>query len=121
MYRLYAFSQGAWRVFATFTSPYDYVANVQTAAKQKQATGKTDAERAAATAMEQFILGGYVFDKKYGKPLLRALRHFDEVGISNDLHAALEESLDEGAERFAFATADQRVDDRPPYDLPLII
>ena len=122
MYHLYAYKDGEWKRFAQFSSKYDYIASVKSAIATKKATGKTTSEQNAARVMEYFVLNGYAFDEKRGKLVMRALRYFDEVGISNDLHAALEELLDDGATAFAFATADdEQVSQRPLYAFDFVI
>ncbi len=92
----------AWQTYASFEEiTGDYAKQVEEGVLRAQESAD-EARRAAATAMGEFILGK-VYPAAQGKPLLRALRHFDEVGLSNDIQAALEEALDGGAEEFSLS------------------
>lgn len=110
MYVLYAFIDGEWRQFATFDDCADYAFQVKAAAEIKQNTALMDSVRNAATVMEGFVLGKKRYAAKYGKLIKRALRHFDEVGLSNDIYDSLEELLDEGCEYFALAKEGENVE-----------
>ena len=109
MFILYAFDKGNWQEFATFKDRADYAEQVKTSAIAKLSDAKTETVQNAALVMQAFVLGNYFYERTYGKTILRALRHFDEVGLSNDIHAALEELLDEDYERFALAKAETDV------------
>ena len=110
---LYAFIDGEWAEFASFDDFSTYATQVQKAAEIKKTTASLDSARNAAVVMEEFALGKKAYDAKYGKLVKRALRHFDEVGLSNDIFDALEELLDEGAEAFALAKTGDNVEAFP--------
>ena len=100
MYILYILKKGEWKEYARFDGA-EYESQVKKAAAWKKQDGKSETVQNAATVAEQFVCDGKYYAKSCGKTALRALRHFDEVGISNDVHAALEEALDEGLDAFA--------------------
>lgn len=101
MYRLYALMGEKWAEFASFDGAEAYASQVEKAVKSRKETGKTEQIVNSAIVMEGFVLGGFWFGAKYGKLVKRALRHFDEVGISNEIFEALEELLDEDCDGFA--------------------
>lgn len=103
MFILYAFIDGAWQEYASFKDKKDYAQRVAQAAEMKIQTAKTEAEKNAAIVMKAFVLGNEYYAEKYGKIIKRALRHFDEVGLSNDIFDELEGLLDEGCDAFALA------------------
>ena len=105
MYVLYAYMDGEWQEYATFSDKYGYAEQVRAAVELRKNANKTEQAVNSAIVMEAFVLGGFYYENKYGKLVMRALRNFDEVGLSNDIQAALEEALDEGCERFALAKA----------------
>ena len=109
MFILYAFDKGKWQEFASFKDRADYAEQVKISAIAKLSDAKTETAQNAARVMQAFVLGNYFYERTYGKTILRALRHFDEVGLSNDIHAALEELLDEDYEKFALAKVDTDV------------
>lgn len=113
MFILYAFTDGEWRQFATFDDDSDFASQVKEAAKIKKNTALTDSARNAATVMEGFVLSKKSYGEKYGKLVKRALRHFDEVGLSNDIFDSLEELLDEGCDGFALAKEGEAVESFP--------
>lgn len=100
MYRLYAFTGEQWTEFSAFEDD-GYASQVEKAVKLRKETGKTEQIVNSAIVMDGFVLGGFWFAEKYGKLIKRALRHFDEVGISNEIFESLEELLDEGCDAFA--------------------
>ncbi len=100
MYRLYALNDENWTEFASFDGD-GYASQVEKAVKLRKETGKTEQIVNSAIVMDGFVLGGFWLDKKYGKLVKRALRNFDEVGISNEIFEALEELLDEDYDAFA--------------------
>ena len=103
MFILYAYIDGNWQQYATFTDKRNYAERIAQTAELKRQNAKTDAEKNAATVMQAFVLGNEYYAAKYGKVVKRALRHFDEVGLSNDIFDELETLLDEGCEAFALA------------------
>ena len=113
MFILYAFSDGKWAQFATFEDFSDYASQVAKSAEIKKKTASMDSVRNAAVVMEGFVLAQRSYDKQYGKLVKRALRHFDEVGLSNDIFDSLEELLDEGCDAFALAKDGECVENFP--------
>ena len=101
MYVLYALTDGKWTPFANFTDEDGYETQVKTAVALQKTAAKTEEKKNAAYVLEDFVLGNYRYGKEYGKLVMRALRHFDEVGLSNDIQEKLEELLDEGYAGFA--------------------
>jgi len=59
------------------------------------------------------LLKNAVVDVKSARILMRALRHADEVGLSNDIYDSLECALDEGETAFCWGDLDNLV----PHDL----
>ena len=106
MFVLYAFCKGKWTEFSSFADKRDYANQVKEAVARKK-TSNTEEIKNSATVVEDFVLGGKFYAKEYGKLVMRALRHFDEVGLSNDIQASLEELLDEGCEKFALARSNE--------------
>lgn len=121
MYVLYALTGEKWHEFATFGNSLDYGSQIENAAKIKKNTAAQEATRNAAIVMESFVLAKKQFGAKYGKLVKRALRHFDEVGISNEIFDSLEELLDEGCDAFALAQAGERVENFPQGDMDVQI
>ena len=111
MFILYAFDGTAWVSFAEITDKKGtYLERVAQFVAIKEKDGKTDEIKNAAKVMRAFVLENKYFDaKKDGKVIKRALRHFDEVGISNDIYESLEELLDEGFASFALAKDGQDI------------
>ena len=103
MYILYALQGEKWLNFADFKDKRNYADRVQSASKMKEETAKTDSEKNAAIVVREFVLGSTYFSMDQGKMVRRALRYFDEVGLSNDICSSLEELLDEGFDAFALA------------------
>ena len=68
--------------------------------------------------MKSFVSGEYYYSASQAKTVLRALRRFDEVGISNDLYDALETALQKGFTAFALVKDGQTVSDclESPFD-----
>ncbi|MBQ8229198.1 MAG: hypothetical protein IJZ32_00715 [Clostridia bacterium] len=110
MFVLYAYNNGKWTEFCSFADKYDYAAQVSSAVAKKK-TATTDEMKNSAIVMESFVLGKQFYGKQYGKLVMRALRHFDEVGLSNDIQASLEELLDEGCEKFALVRPSEKPED----------
>lgn len=101
MYVLYALADGNWTPFANFADNDGYEEQVKNAVALQKAAAKTEEKKNAAYVLEDFVLGNYRYGKEFGKLVMRALRHFDEVGLSNDIQEKLEELLDEGYAGFA--------------------
>ena len=78
----YVKKDGIWSVYDEVKDRRDYVSRIKSVTG-----GRTDAP---AVVMQKFICeNAYVLgaDKRL---VMRALRHFDEVGLSNDLHEILD-------------------------------
>ncbi len=103
MWYLWAKIEGEWRRFASFAeSTGEYAKQVKEGVLRAKNSENED-RRNAAALMQAFVLTDTRYTCKEGKAVMRALRHFDEVGLSNDIHAALEEALGEGAQEFTLA------------------
>ena len=111
MFILYAYDGKAWQAFAKIEDKKNnYEERVLQTSEKKMATGKTEEIKNAALVMRAFVCEEKYFDTKTcGKTVKRALRHFDEVGISNDIYESLEELLDEGFASFALAKDTQDI------------
>ncbi len=70
---------------------------------------KNEDRRSAASVMQSFVLTEGYYPHSLGKKVRRALRHFDEVGLSNDICVALEEALEVEIEGFALAKDGENV------------
>ncbi len=103
MYILYALKNGSWQEYARFVDRRNYGERVAQVSTIKQATAKTEAEKNAAILLQAFVLGKEYYKACFGKVVMRALRHFDEVGLSNDIFDELEGLLKENFEAFALA------------------
>lgn len=102
MFILYALKGEKWTEYARFKDRRGYAVLVAEAAKEKAQRAKTEEESKAAAIMHAFVLEKKWFPATDGKAVRRALRHFDEVGISNDVWEVLEGLLEE-ADGFALA------------------
>ena len=109
MFILYVKTNGKWTEYASFKDRNGYAERVRAVAAEKKQSAKTDEVKNAAIIMEQFVLEACYYAENCGKAVLRALRHVDEVGISNDVHAALEELLDQGCDAFALAEENEDI------------
>ena len=109
MYILYALNGDTWQEYARFADRRNYAERVAQAVENKLQNGKTDEVKNAAIVMRSFVLGNEYYEIKYGKIVKRALRHFDEVGLSNDIFDELECLLDEDFVAFALAKDTQEV------------
>ena len=114
MYVLYAYIDGEWQEYDAIPDKRGYAEQVKAAVELRKNANKTEQAVHSAIVMEAFVLGGFQYESKYGKLIMRALRNFDEVGISNDVYELLEALLDEGCERFALVK-----DGGNPAALPL--
>ncbi|MBE7084485.1 MAG: hypothetical protein E7368_00335 [Clostridiales bacterium] len=103
MYILHVLNADTWREYARFVDKRNYAQLIATAVEDRLKNGKTEEMKNSATVMHAFVLEGKYFAQKDGKVIKRALRHFDEVGLSNDIFEALESLLDEGCTAFALA------------------
>lgn len=99
MFILYTYQKGRWEEFESFKDRRSYADSVKTAV-EKKLSGDSETQKKAAAVMADFVYGKKYFSAEYQKLVMRALRHFDEVGLSNDIYEALE-SLD--GEAFALA------------------
>lgn len=102
---LYTYHKGQWEVFESFKDRRGYAEQVKIAAEKKQ-SGDLETQKNAAKVMLDFVCGKKWFGAEYQKLVMRALRHFDEVGLSNDIYETLE-NLD--GEAFALANKDDDI------------
>ena len=109
MFILYALKGEKWTEYAKFKDRRGYAGLVAEAATAKAENAKTEEESRAAAVMRALVLEKKWFSASDGKAVKRALRHFDEVGISNDVWEALGELLEEGADGFALAKEGENV------------
>ena len=100
MYILYIKCGSEWELRARFCRSSDYATQVKEGIERKIQSDLLE-RRLSAAVMTDFVFGKHYYERIFGKTVLRALRHFDEVGISNDIYEALEEALDDGCEKFA--------------------
>lgn len=103
MYILYVLKNGSWQAYARFVDRRNYGERVAQVSAIKMANAKTDAEKNAATLLQAFVLGKEYYKACYAKVVMRTLRHFDEVGLSNDIFDELDNLLKEDFEAFALA------------------
>ncbi len=118
MFILYAFDGKTWKNYAQFQDKRDYKTRVNGVADKRIAEAKTPEDVVAAELMKAFVSGGYYYSVPQAKTVLRALRRFDEVGISNDIYDALETALKQGLTAFALVKDGQTVGDclESPFD-----
>lgn len=110
MFILYARDNEKWVKFCSFADNYGYAEQVQSAVARKKSSS-SDEMKNSAIVMESFVFGKQFYGKQYGKLVMRALRHFDEVGLSNDIQSSLEELLDEGYAKFALVAPNESIED----------
>ncbi len=101
MYYLYAKKEDIWQKIDAFESSFGEYAELVKEGIARARKSDGESRRNAATVMEDFVLGKKYFSKSEGKIVLRALRHFDEVGVSNEIGECLEACLEEGYTYFA--------------------
>ncbi len=101
MWCLWIKTDEKWAKYATFEEETGEYAKQVLEGVLRAKKSDNESRRNAAIVMEAFVLDKGYYAAKQGKILLRALRYFDEVGLSNDIHDALEEVLDEGGEAVA--------------------
>ena len=99
MFILYVYENGSWQAVENFKDRRGYAELVKTSVETKLANG-TETQKKAATVMADFVNGKKFFGIQYKKLVMRALRHFDEVGISNSVYEVMEEM---SGEAFALA------------------
>ena len=112
MYHLYAYKDGVWKPFVALPCPYgqDYREQMQTVSATKERVGKTDAEKNGARVARSFVCDRVFYETAFAKTVMRALRYFDEVGISNELHEALKSLLANGFEKFALVQLGEEIE-----------
>lgn len=105
MYRyfLYTFLNGKKEEYIAFSCKRDFRSEAVRAAEAKDAEGQTEENRNAAKVFRAFVADKTIAGKADFKRVMRALRHFDEIGISNELYDALEEINDADFEAVVFA------------------
>ena len=99
MFILYVYENGRWEALESFKDRRGYADLVKSAVETKFSNG-TETQKKAATVMTEFVNGKKYYGIQYKKLVMRALRHFDEVGISNSIFEAMEEM---SGEAFALA------------------
>ena len=109
MFILYGFDGKSWGNLAEFSDRRDYRTRVITTAEQRIAEAKTPDGVNAAELMKEFVSGKYFYPATCRKKVMRALRRFDEVGISNDVCEALDGMSDERWVRFALLKENESV------------
>ena len=102
MFILYVKKSGVFQAYQTFKDRRGYVSLVENAVALK-ASGTNEQQKNAAIVMKAFVLGKQYFLAEHGKTVLRALRNFDEVGLSNDIFESLTDALADDIEAFALA------------------
>lgn len=108
-YKIYADRGDGTKEYAGFEYDGDYVAEILRAVGAKACDGTTENQN-AAKVVRAFVAEKIVVKRTDFKRVMRALRHFDEVGLSNELYDVLEELSDESdVARIAFAAANENV------------
>lgn len=110
MFILYGWDNEKWAEFCSFADTRGYAEQVKSAVTHKK-TSANEEMKNSAIVMEGFAFGKKFYGKQYGKLVMRALRHFDEVGLSNDIQASLEELLDEGYTKFALVAPNESIEE----------
>jgi hypothetical protein len=98
---LYAKIDGDWAVSATFADKEAYTAAINRYFGMKKAEGKSLDD--CDTVLALFTEACVVERKRFGL-VKRALRHYDEIGISNDLVEAIDQAKRDGAEAVGWGT-----------------
>ena len=100
---LYAQINGAWSAVADYEDKEGYLAAIDRYFALKRAEGKAldDCDAVLALLKQPTV----VARKKFGL-VKRALRHFDEIGISSELVETIDAAKEEGAEAVAWGTDD---------------
>lgn len=96
---LYALSEGNWEEYASFSDCGEFRGEAIRAAEAKTSEGQTEENKNAAKVFRAFVAEKTIVVRADFKRLMRALRHFDEVGLSNDIYGAIEEINDRGGRR----------------------
>ncbi len=105
---LYALSGGNWEEYASFSDGGDFRGEAIRAAEAKTSEGQTEENKNAAKVFRAFVAEKTIVVRADFKRLMRALRHFDEVGLSNDIYGAIEEINDgEDVQAVAFAGTEE--------------
>ncbi len=106
-YILYADRGGGFKEYAAFTDDGEFIGDAAAAAEEKRRDAKGRAEENAAVVFRAFAAERAAVGRADFKRVMRALRRFDEVGLSNDLYDAMEELCDDASVRAAaFAPAE---------------
>lgn len=92
-YKIYASSSGEICEYASFEND-GYVEQILAKIEKRRLDGRCDN---ADVVMERVFAKKQGILKKDFKTAMRALRHFDEVGLSNDVYSVLEEINDDGS------------------------
>lgn len=109
-FRIYADYGSGAEEYASFEYDGDYAAESIEAAEAKSADGQSTETVNAAKVFRAFVAEKTIVKKADFKLVMRALRHFDEVGLSNDIYDVLEELSDDSSVLCAaFARAEENV------------
>ncbi len=92
-YKIYASSRGEICEYASFEDD-GYAEQILAKIEKRRLDGRCDN---ADVVMERVFAKKQGILKKDFKTAMRALRHFDEVGLSNDVYSVLEEINDDGS------------------------
>ena len=108
---LYAQLDGAWQAYAEYADKESYLAAIARYFDMKKAEGKPldDCDKVLA-----LMTGVAVVSRKKFGLVKRALRHYDEIGISAELVDAIDAAKDEGAEAVGWGAED--MSGVAPYD-----
>lgn len=96
-YLLYTFLNGKREEYISFSCKRDFRSEALRVAEAKEAEGQTEENRNAAKVFRAFVADKTIAGKADFKRVMRALRHFDEAGLSNEIYEALEEINDAGS------------------------
>lgn len=108
---LYALSEGDWESTRLFPTAESFVGKRYAPAEAKTSEGQTEENKNAAKVFRAFVAEKTIVVRADFKRLMRALRHFDEVGLSNDIYDAIEEINDgEDVQAVAFAGTEEGFD-----------
>ena len=117
-YFLYTFLNGKREEYISFSCKRDFRLEAVRAAEAKESEGQTEEIRNAARVFRAFVADKTIVGKADFKRVMRALRHFDEVGLSNELYGALEEINDAGSfEAVVFAEEGEDLTEAVERDL----
>ena len=95
IFKIFAFDgEGKAKLYAEIKDRFGYYAAVEKYFAKKQAAGKPLDED--DSILQTILDRSYVIPSADFKRVMQALRHFDEIGISNDVHDIIEEIKEDG-------------------------